>query len=57
MQGLLDEYATMAQLYGIAQRLPQTRLLEIPECGHAPHRDQPDLVCAAIEDFFLSIHK
>jgi len=55
MQGLQDEYATMAQLHGIAQRLPQTRLLEIAECGHAPHRDQPDMVCAAIQDFILSI--
>jgi len=51
MQGLQDEYATMAQLHGLQQRLPQTQLLEISGCGHAPHREQPDQVIAAIEAF------
>ena len=28
----------------IRRRLPQTELLEIPQCGHSPHRDQPELL-------------
>ena len=32
-----------------ACRRPQ--LLELPDCGHSPHRDQPDAVIAAVRDF------
>lgn len=48
IQGLNDEYGTLEQVRGIARRLPQTRLLELPGCGHSPHRDQPDTVIAAV---------
>ena len=48
VQGLEDEYGTLAQVRGIAERVPQTRLLEIPRCGHSPHRDQPELVIEAV---------
>jgi pimeloyl-ACP methyl ester carboxylesterase len=41
VQGLDDEYGTLGQIRGIARQLPQTRLLEWPDCGHSPHRDQP----------------
>jgi len=41
VQGADDAYGTLAQIRGIRARLPQTELLEIPDCGHAPHRDQP----------------
>lgn len=41
VQGLNDEYGTLDQIRGIARQLPQTRLLELPDCGHSPHRDQP----------------
>ena len=41
VQGLDDEYGTLEQIRGIARRVPQTRLLELPDCGHSPHRDQP----------------
>ena len=51
VQGLDDEYGTLEQIRGIALRVPQTRLLELPDCGHSPHRDQPDKLIAAISDF------
>jgi pimeloyl-ACP methyl ester carboxylesterase len=51
IQGLDDEYGTLRQIRGIAARLPETRLRELPECGHSPHRDQPDAVIAATKDF------
>lgn len=41
VQGLDDEYGTLEQIRGIARRVPQTELLELPDCGHSPHRDQP----------------
>ncbi|MBN8750744.1 MAG: alpha/beta hydrolase [Variovorax sp.] len=47
IQGVDDEYGTLAQIRGIAARVPGTRLLEIPACGHSPHRDQPEQVIAA----------
>jgi pimeloyl-ACP methyl ester carboxylesterase len=52
IQGEGDEYATMAQIDGIAARVPQAQLLKLPDCGHTPHRDQPDTVCAAAAAFF-----
>jgi pimeloyl-ACP methyl ester carboxylesterase len=41
VQGLDDEYGTLAQIRGIAQRVPHTQLLELTDCGHSPHKDQP----------------
>jgi len=51
VQGLDDEYGTLEQIRGIAQCVPQTRLLELPDCGHSPHRDQADRLIAATLDF------
>ncbi len=52
VQGLDDEYGTLEQVRGIARRVPQTELLELPECGHSPHRDQPGPLIAAVTEFF-----
>jgi pimeloyl-ACP methyl ester carboxylesterase len=52
VQGLDDEYGTLEQIRGIARRVPQARLLELPDCGHSPHRDQPDALIAAVRSFF-----
>ena len=48
IQGLDDEYGTLEQIRGIARRVPQAQLLELPDCGHSPHRDQPEAVIAAV---------
>jgi len=53
LQGEDDEYGTLEQIRGIARRLPKTRLLAIPECGHSPHRDQPDLLIREAGRFIL----
>jgi len=47
IQGVDDEYGTLEQIRGIARRVPQTELLELPACGHSPHRDQPQAVIEA----------
>ncbi len=51
IQGLGDEYGTLAQLDELALAAPQTVQLRLPACGHSPQRDQPDNTLAAITDF------
>jgi pimeloyl-ACP methyl ester carboxylesterase len=51
VQGLDDEYGTLEQIRGIARRLPATELLELPACGHSPHRDQPEALERAVASF------
>jgi pimeloyl-ACP methyl ester carboxylesterase len=51
VQGLDDEYGTLEQIRGIARRVPQTQLLELADCGHSPHRDQPAALIAAATRF------
>jgi pimeloyl-ACP methyl ester carboxylesterase len=50
-QGEDDEYGTMAQIEGIARRVPHARLLKLPACGHSPNRDQPAALTAAVAAF------
>lgn len=51
VQGLDDEYGSLAQIRGIAQRAPQTELLELADCGHSAHRDQPGPLTRKAADF------
>jgi pimeloyl-ACP methyl ester carboxylesterase len=51
VQGLDDEYGTLEQIRGIARCVPQAELLELADCGHSPHRDQPDAVIEAALEF------
>jgi pimeloyl-ACP methyl ester carboxylesterase len=56
VQGLDDEYGTLEQVRGIARRVPQTQLLELPRCGHSPHRDQGAVLIAATTQFLQQHH-
>jgi pimeloyl-ACP methyl ester carboxylesterase len=51
IQGYDDEYGTMEQIDRIARLVPDTELLRLQGCGHAPHRDQPAAVIAAATRF------
>ncbi|MGB3288037.1 MAG: alpha/beta hydrolase [Burkholderiaceae bacterium] len=51
IQGEGDEYGTLEQIRGIQRLAPQTELCIIPDCGHSPHRDQPDTVIHAVKAF------
>ncbi|MGC4120265.1 MAG: alpha/beta hydrolase [Myxococcales bacterium] len=51
IQGADDEYASLRQIQVIAERVPGTELLELSECRHSPHRDQPEAVLSAIAAF------
>lgn len=52
IQGVDDEYGTMAQLRSIEEKTKgPCELLELGACGHSPHRDQPEAVLAAVARF------
>jgi pimeloyl-ACP methyl ester carboxylesterase len=51
IQGDADEYATLEQIEGIKRQAPQTKCLVLPQCGHAPHLQQPEAVVEAIAAF------
>ncbi|MCA1663835.1 MAG: alpha/beta hydrolase, partial [Myxococcales bacterium] len=56
IQGEEDEYGTVAQVDAVRRQLgaPCETLL-LPECGHAPHRDQPERTLAAMAAFVRSM--
>ena len=48
-----DPYSSVDQVEAIrqhARKCPQVRVLRIPGCGHAPHRERPEVVIPAIGD-------
>jgi pimeloyl-ACP methyl ester carboxylesterase len=51
VQGVDDEYGTLAQIRGIASVVPQAELLEMADCAHSPHKDQPAALIEAVVDF------
>jgi pimeloyl-ACP methyl ester carboxylesterase len=54
IQGEDDEYGTLEQIHGIARRAPQARTLVLPQCGHSPHRDQPEALSREAGSFIRS---
>ena len=55
VQGREDVYGTLAQVEGIASAVPQTDLLALDACGHAIHREQPELLTKAVKKF-IALH-
>jgi pimeloyl-ACP methyl ester carboxylesterase len=51
LQGRDDEYGTLEQIHRIARACPWTQLVEVDDCRHSPHRDQPAAVLAALAAF------
>jgi pimeloyl-ACP methyl ester carboxylesterase len=51
MQGVDDEYATMAQFDRIVGQVRDVTALRLASCGHSPHRDQAEAVVAATSAF------
>lgn len=50
LQGTGDPYGTMKQIDDIHPAGPIERC-KLPDCGHSPHKDQPEQTTAAIRDF------
>jgi pimeloyl-ACP methyl ester carboxylesterase len=51
LQGAHDEYATSLQTDALRPLAPQMRLVRLPDSGHTPHREQPEIVLEEIETF------
>lgn len=56
IQGEGDEYGSMEQLEAIARQAGgPCELLKLPDCGHSPHKDQPEKVLNSIAGFVKKI--
>ena len=51
IQGEDDEYGTMEQVASIVRSAPDARPMALPACRHSPHRDQPQAVLRATQEF------
>ncbi len=54
IQGVEDEYGTLAQIDRIERGARNVRRLELTPCGHAPQRDQPEAVIVAVAQFLAA---
>jgi pimeloyl-ACP methyl ester carboxylesterase len=55
IQGEQDEYGTLRQVAAIVRQVAgSVETLILPDCGHAPHRDQPQRVIAAVAEFLTA---
>jgi pimeloyl-ACP methyl ester carboxylesterase len=55
IQGEEDPYGTMDQIEGIAPTLGPFSWQILPQCGHSPHRDQPDGTRQLIVEFLAPL--
>jgi len=55
IQGEDDQYGTVAHVDAIQRRVPGAQKLIMSNCGHSPHRDQPELTLAAISKFVAAL--
>ncbi len=56
IQGMDDEYGTLAQIRNIQHHIPHTQWLELAHCGHSPHRDQPQALTQGCVHFFRNLN-
>ena len=56
IQGVEDEHGTPAQVDAIAAGVSgPVETWMIPDCGHSPHIERPELVCARIAGFIKDL--
>ena len=54
IQGIDDAYGTLRQIEEIAPTAGPFEMQVLPECGHSPHRDQPEAVTRRIAQFLAA---
>ena len=55
IQGVDDEYGTLAQLDAVLNRVPHCSIHALPDCRHSPHRDQPEAVTALTNELLRNL--
>lgn len=55
VQGMDDEYGSMEQLRTIETASAEVIRLALIQCGHSPHRDQPDRLTEAVQHFLAHL--
>jgi pimeloyl-ACP methyl ester carboxylesterase len=55
MHGTDDSVVPIAKAKEMAERIPDARFVEIPDCGHAPPLERPDAVTDALLEFVASL--
>ena len=56
IQGEEDAYGTMEQLHAIARQAGgPCELVKLADCGHTPHKEQPEMTFAAVTRFINSL--
>lgn len=51
IQGVDDEYGTEEQMFRIQRQAADVEIVHLPDCGHSPHRDQPERVLESVADW------
>ncbi|HMN93632.1 MAG TPA: alpha/beta hydrolase [Hydrogenophaga sp.] len=55
VQGVNDEYGTLEQVAAIVQAVPAARTCVLDDCGHSPHRDQPETLTRQMLHFLAEL--
>jgi pimeloyl-ACP methyl ester carboxylesterase len=55
VQGMDDEYGSMEQLRTVETASAEVIRLALNQCGHSPHRDQPDRLTEAVQCFLAHL--
>ena len=55
IQGRDDAYGTMRQIEEIAPTRGRFVMEKLAECGHSPHKDQPDRTRQLVVDFLATL--
>ncbi len=55
IQGRDDAYGTLRQIEEVAPTRGPVTLEKLPDCGHSPHRDQPERARRLITDFLAQL--
>ena len=53
IQGYGDEYNSMDQINTIKKAISEAELLKLHNCGHSPHRDQPQMLLDYVRQFLV----
>lgn len=51
IQGVDDQYGTMEQIDRLKHAVRSMQRLDLADCGHSPHHDQPEAVLSAVQSF------